>query len=152
MTHVELSLSGAFVPQARTPAEAEFVTSIDRWTTTVAGAIEPCIVIDYTFAVLAVSASGSSLLSLGNPADVLGKPLLGGSLRLIDFTAGRGELTGPELEKIPPLLALTTRRLARGLMRLQPAGGASDLTIDAISTPLWARGQVTASLTFLSRI
>ena len=35
VAHVELSLSGAFVPQARTPAEAEFVTSIDRWRATV---------------------------------------------------------------------------------------------------------------------
>jgi hypothetical protein len=152
VAHVELSLSGAIVPQARTPAEAEFVTSVDRWTATVAGAIEPCLVIDYTFTILAVSASGSALLGLGNPADVIGEPLLGGPLRLIDFTAGRGELTEPELEKIPPLLALTTQRLARGLMRLQPPGGSADLTVDAISTPLWAGGQVTASLTFFSQV
>jgi hypothetical protein len=41
VAHVELSLSGAFVPQARTPAEAEFVSSVERWTITVATAPSP---------------------------------------------------------------------------------------------------------------
>jgi hypothetical protein len=31
VAHVELSLSGAFVPQARTPAEVEFVANLERW-------------------------------------------------------------------------------------------------------------------------
>ncbi len=152
MAHVELSLSGAFVPQARTPAEAEFVASIDRWTSTVASAVEPCLVIDYTSTILAVSGSCSHLLGLGDPFHAVGRPLLGGGLRLIDFTAGRGELGEPETEKIPPLLALTTKRLARGLLRVQPTGDGPDITVDAISTPLWASGHVTASLTFLSQV
>ncbi len=153
MAHVELSLTGAFVPQARTPAEAAFVSSLDRWTATVASAIEACLVIDYTTTVLAASASCCDLLRLGEPLQVVGEPLLGGALRLIDFTAGRGELAEPETEKIPPLLALTTQRLARGLMRIQPPGGdGSDITVDAISTPLWANGQVTASMTFFSPV
>jgi hypothetical protein len=46
VAHVELSLSGAFVPQARTPSEAEFITSVERWSMTVAAADEPCLVID----------------------------------------------------------------------------------------------------------
>ena len=61
MAHVELSLSGAFVPQARTPAEAEFVPNVDRWTATVAAATEPCLVIDATATILAISASCSEL-------------------------------------------------------------------------------------------
>ena len=153
MAHVELSLSGAFVPQARTPADAAFAANVDRWTLTVAAADEPCLVIDFTTTILAISASCSELLGLGDPLEVVGQPLLGGVLRLIDFTAGRGELAEPETEKIPPLLALTTQRLARGLMRVQPADDrASDITVDAISTPLWQTGQVTASLTFLSPV
>jgi hypothetical protein len=153
VAHVELSLSGGFVPQARTPAEAEFVTSIDRWISTVAAAAEPCLIIDYTFTILAISASGSRLLGLGDSLTAVGEPLLGGGLRLIDFTAGRGELGEQETEKIPPLLAFNTERLARGLMRLQPTGGdGSDITVDAISTPLWVNGQVTASLTFFSAV
>jgi hypothetical protein len=158
VAHVELSLSGAFVPQARTPSEAEFVpgaqfaTGIDRWTSTVSSAVEHCLVVDYKSTILALSMSCSELLGLGNSADAVGKPLLGGVLRLIDFTAGRGELTEPETEKIPPLLALSSQRLARGLMRVEPGGRGVDITVDAISTPLWEAGQVVASLTFFSPV
>lgn len=152
MAHVELSLSGAFVPQARTPAESEFVSGVDRWTSTVASAVEPCLVINYPSTILAVSMSCSELLGLGNAADAVGQPLLGGVLRLIDFTAGRSELTEPETEKIPPMLAISSRRLARGLMRVQPGGRGVDITVDAISTPLWEAGQVVASLTFFSPV
>lgn len=152
MAHVELSLSGTFVPQAGTPAGAEFVTSIDRWTSTVASAEEPCLVIDFTTTILAISHSCSRLLGLGDAPGLVGEPLLGGSLRLVDFTAGRGELADPETEKIPPLLALTTQRLARGLMRVQPVQGELDITVDAIATPLWINDQVAASLTFFSQV
>ena len=152
MAHVELSLSGAFVPQARTPAEAEFVANIDRWTATVAAATEPCLVIDVTTTIRAVSPSCSELLGLGKPVDAVGQPLLGGVLRLIDFTAGGGELDEPEVEKIPPLLAIRTKSLARGLMRVQTDGGEPHLTVDAIATPLMAADQVVASLTFFSPV
>lgn len=154
MAHVELSLSGGFVPQARTPAESEFVSSVDRWAATVWQAVEPCLVIDVAFRIVAVSPSASELLGLGKGAEAVGQPLLGGegALRLIDFTAGGGDLTEQEIEKIPPLLALTSERLARGLMRVQPAGEESHLTVDAIATPLLEGGRVAASLTFLSAI
>jgi len=151
VAHVELSLSGAFVPQARTPAEAEFVAGIDRWTSTVATAVEPCLVIDVTTTILAVSPSCSELLGLGKPVDAVGQPLLGGVLRLIDFTAGGGELDEPEIEKIPPLLAIRSKRLARGLMRVQTDREAH-LTVDAIATPLVEAEQVMASMTFFSPV
>jgi len=152
VAHVELSLSGAFVPQARTPAEAEFMAGIERWTSTVAMAPEPCLVIDVTSTILAVSSSGSELLGLGKAADAVGQPLLGGVLRLIDFTAGGGELADLEIEKIPPLLAIRSARLARGLMRVQSEAGGQALTVDAITTPLTQDDQVVASLTFFSAI
>ncbi len=152
MAHVELSLSGAFVPQARTPAEAEFVASIDRWMSTVDGAAEPCLVIDATTTIRAVSPSCSELLGLGKPIEAIGQPLLGGVLRLIDFTAVGSELDEPEVEKIPPLLAIRSRRLARGLMRVRLGGLEPHLTVDAIATPLMAADQVVASLTFFSPV
>ena len=154
VAHVALSLSGAFVPQARTPDESEFVSSVDRWAATVWQALEPCLVIDVAFSIVAVSPSASELLGLGNGMDAVGQPLLGGegSLRLIDFTAGGGDLTEQEIEKIPPLLALTSERLARGLMRVQPSGEDSHLTVDAIATPLLESDRVAASLTFFSAI
>jgi hypothetical protein len=152
VAHVELSLSGAFVPQARTQAEDEFVTGIERWTNTVATAAEPCLIIDGASTILAVSPSCSELLGLGKPADAVGQPLLGGVLRLIDFTAGGGELDEPEIEKIPPLLAIRSGRLARGLMRVQTDAGDAHLTVDAIATPLQDAEQVVASLTFFSAV
>ena len=151
MAHVELSLSGAFVPQARTPAQAEFVTNVERWTFTVATADEPCLVTDPSGAILAVSPSCSELLGLGKPADALGQRLTT-ALHLIDFTAGGGRLEEPEAEKIPPLLAIRSERLARGLMRVIPTAGESPLTVDAIATPLSDGERVAASLTFLSPV
>lgn len=151
MAHVELSLSGAFVPQARTPSEAEFVPSLDRWTTTVTSASEPCLIIDTTTAIVAVSASCGDLLGLGKPPEVLGKPL-GSVLHLIDFTAGAGELEESDADKIPPLLALRSERLARGLLRVVPAPGETPLTVDAIATPLFDNERVAGSMTFFSAV
>lgn len=153
MAHVELSLSGTLsgpVPQARTPAEDDFVGNVDRWTLTVASADEPCLVIARDTTILALSKSCGELLGLGGAA--IGQRLRDGVLRLIDFTAGRGMLGDPETEKIPPLLALSTRRLARGLMRVQPGDHAADVTVDAISTPLSKNGVVVASLTFFAPV
>jgi len=152
VAHVELSLSGAIVPQARTPVGSEFVSSVERWTSTVATAVEPCLVIDVSTTILAVSPSCSELLGLGKPADAINQPLLGSVLRLIDFTAGGGELDEPEIEKIPPLLAIRSKRLARGLMRVQTEGDQAHLTVDAIATPLLDGDQVVASLTFFSPV
>jgi PAS domain-containing protein len=151
VAHVELSLSGAFVPQARTPAEAEFVTGIERWADTVAVADEPCLIVDAGGSILAVSPSCSELLGLGHPADAIGKRLTA-TLQLIDFTAGAGPLEDPEAENIPPLLAVRSERLARGVMRVVPSAEKPPLTVDAISTPLLAGERVAGSLTFLSPV
>jgi len=151
VAHVELSLSGAFVPQARTPAEAEFVPGADRWTATVAAATEPCLIIGTTTAILAVSASCGELLGLGKPPEAIGQPL-GAVLRLLDFTAGAGELEESDAEKIPPLLALRSERLARGLLRVVPGPGETPLTVDAIATPLLDGERVVGSLTFFSAV
>ncbi|WP_250031792.1 PAS domain-containing protein [Paractinoplanes maris] len=151
MAHVELSLSGAFVPQARTPSEAEFVPSLDRWTSTVASAAEPCLIIDTTTAIVAVSVSCGELLGLGKPPEVIGKPL-GSVLHLIDFTAGAAELEESDADKIPPLLALRSERLARGLLRVVPEPGSTPLTIDAIATPLFDNEHVAGAMTFFSAV
>ena len=86
-------------------------------------------------------------------AALIGRPLLDGGLRLLDFTANRGELTEAEADKIPPLLALSSGRLARGLLRVQAASADnSDATVDAISTPVLTDGTVAGSLTFFSEV
>lgn len=152
MAHVELSLSKVSVPAARVPTEPES-DNFDQWSTTVSRAAEPCLLIDVETKVVAISASGCALLRLGAPADVIGLPLLDGGLRLLDFTAARTELTEQEMDKIPPLLALSSGRLARGLLRVQAASaGAPDATVDAISTPVLTHEAVAGSLTFFSKV
>lgn len=151
MAHVELSLSGAFVPQARTPVEAEFLSSVERWTSTVMAAAEPCLIITTEGAIAAVSPAGSDLLGLGKPIEAIGRQLIA-EISLIDFTANAGALEEPEADKIPPLLAVRSGRLARGLMRVVPGPGEPPVTVDAISTPLLDGERVLGSLTFLSAV
>jgi hypothetical protein len=150
VAHVELSLSEVFVPAAGTPTEQEF-DNFGQWAGTVSRAAEPCLLIDADTTVVAISSSGCELLGLGTPEDVIGRPLLEG-LRLVDFSAVPNELTEQETDKIPPLLALHSGRLARGLLRVQGPGADAGTTVDAISTPVLAEGDVAGSLTFFSRV
>jgi hypothetical protein len=152
VAHVEFSLSEAFVPQARTPLEPES-DSFTRWAATVSDAEEPCLLVDRDKNIAAVSQSCCLLLGLGAQSEAIGQPLLGGGLRLLDFTAARNELAEQEIDKIPPLLALSSGRLARGLLRVRAkTPGESDATVDAIATPLLADREVAGSLTFFSEI
>lgn len=151
MAHVELSLSEVFSP-AETPTEPES-DNVGQWSSTVSHAAEPCLLIDAETTVVAISSSGCELLCLGAPEDVIGYPLLEGGLRLVDFTANKSELTEQETDKIPPLLALHSGRLARGLLRVQgPGEDGPGITVDAISTPVLTDGTVAGSLTFFSEV
>ena len=152
MAHVELSLSEVFPPAAETPTEPES-DNVGQWLSTVSHAAEPCLLIDAETTVVAISSSGCELLCLGAPEDVIGYPLLEGGLRLVDFTANKSELTEQETDKIPPLLALHSGRLARGLLRVQgPGEDGPGITVDAISTPVLTDGTVAGSLTFFSEV
>jgi PAS domain-containing protein len=149
--HVELSLSGAIVPPPRTPVEAEFLSSIERWAATVTAAAEPCLIIDDEGAIRAVSPAGAELLGLGKPVEATGRRLIG-AIVLIDFTASAATLEDGEADKIPPLLAVRSRRLARGLMRVLPEPGRPPLTLDAVSTPLFDADRLAGSMTFFSAV
>lgn len=153
MAHVELSLTESFAPHVRPSADSTAAGSVSRWAAMVAEATEPCLVIDGNASIVAASVSCCTLLGLGDPETIEGRFLLDGVLRLVDFTAARGELTEAEIDKIPPLLALSSGRLARGLMRVHDgAEGGLDATVDAIATPLWDDTTVVGSLTFFSAI
>lgn len=155
MAHLELSLTDAFVRKA-TPTPAPKVDNLTRWISTVSDAIEPCLVVNDRMAIVAISLSCCELLGLGAPADVVGRPLLDGALRLLDFTAARHELAEQDIDKIPPLLAVTSGRLARGLLRVSTSTDHravdATATVDAIATPLISNGAVAGSLTFLAKI
>lgn len=153
MAHVELSLSKAFAPLFRTPDEPTPDGSFDRWLSTVTAADEPCLLIDTRLTIAAASESCCRLLSLGLPTAAVGRPLVGGGLRLVDFTAARSELPEPEIDKIPPILAVKSGRLARGLLRVQSSDADdADATVDAIATPVFRRTMVAGSLTFFSPV
>ncbi|MDQ7911049.1 PAS domain-containing protein [Phytohabitans sp. ZYX-F-186] len=152
MAHVELSISEAFVPEARPTMQPELLGSLDLWTPTVAAAGEPCMLIDAEMAIVAISESACQLLGLGSPIDAVGESLLEGVLRLVDFTQARTELPDIEIEKIPPLLAISSGRLARGLLRVQSGGEGEAATVDAIATPLHDEGEVSGSLTFFCEV
>jgi hypothetical protein len=141
--HVELSISDPYLARSGVTVES----SLDRWGDTVSDAAEPSLVIDEQAVVVAVSASLEDLLGLTEPA--VDRPLLDGVLQLLDFADG-GALDAAEVAKTPPLLALSSGRLARGLVRVRCASGPR--TFDAIATPLTQDGQVVGSLTFFSAV
>jgi PAS domain-containing protein len=125
-------------------------TSFGRWADTVFAADEPCLVIDDSMTIVAASASCCALLGLSDQRTAVGRPLLDAGLRLVDFTAARSELAETEVDKIPPLLAVTSGRQARGLLRVH-RDNAND-TVDAIATPLLLDGKVAGSLTFFAPV
>lgn len=143
MAHVELSLT-------EPPRESQPEDSLERWGRTVAAAPEPCLVIDAMSEIIAVSTSACELLGFPGQAAVVGRHLFGGILRLLDFTSVPSLLADSELEKIPPVLAYNSHRLARGLMRVRSADVVR--TIDAVAAPLYERDEVVGSLTFFCQI
>lgn len=121
---------------------------LQRWITAATEADEPCLVVDDQGVIVVVSASCARLLNL-DPAAAAGIALYSDALMLVDFTAAGAPLAASDLALIPPLLAISSRRLARGLLRLKPPGGGPAATLDAVSTPLLEGRDVVGSLTFL---
>ncbi|MFI5955881.1 hypothetical protein [Cryptosporangium sp. NPDC051539] len=100
-----------------------------------------------------MAASSSCHTALGLPSlrgALVGRGLLEDVIELVDFSASRLRLRPDEVERIPPLFALSTGSLARGLMRIR-AGGTT-WTLDAVATPLRVGGSVLGSLTFFHRV
>ncbi len=171
MPHVELSITdfGPVTPPAprRAPeavpaasvdeatTEAPAVDSTDptddplgHWVRAVAAAVEPCLVIDAAGMIVAMSPSCVELLSLAESP--VGADLRSGPLRLVDFSADGGKLNDTEVGKVPPILAVSSGRLARGLIRVRC--GDATVTLDAIATPIGLTGAVAGSLTFFSPV
>lgn len=143
MTHIELSLS----PLEHAPS----ADPLAAWIITVAAAEESCLVIDRHGIVAATSPSFPSLLHQDH--DLVGRHLSDPDvLPLIDFTAAGNELGAAERDQIPPLLALTSGRPARGLMRLRGPAGSGPRTLDAIATALHHRGLIIGSLSFFATV
>lgn len=150
MTHIELSLSPS-APGVQPPPAPEATASdpLEQWAASVSTAEESCLVIDAAGIIVAASAPCARLFCLGQPFELTGRHLLDRRvLVLIDFTAAGNELGEAEREQIPPLLALSSGRLARGLLRVRNSDASR--TLDAISTPLRHHDAVVGSLTFFA--
>lgn len=139
MAHVELSLW----PNVNSG-------SLELWGFVVSMASEPCVVLDSEGVVVAASPGCRQLLGI-EPAESVGLRLADEVLRLLDFNAVSGELRGWEVDVIPPLLAIKSGGLARGLVRISGGAGGSR-TVDAVSTPLKQAGEVVGSLTFFNPV
>jgi PAS domain-containing protein len=150
MTHIELSLSPlAPTPLAQSPLEAGMIDPLESWAASLTATEEPCLVIDATGIIVAASKPCARLFCLSQPAELTGRHMLDREvLYLIDFTAAGNELSESERDQIPPLLALTSGRLARGLMRVRNRNGSR--TLDSIATPLRQGGEVVGSLSFFA--
>jgi PAS domain-containing protein len=125
-------------------------TTVDRWADTVDRATEPCLVIDAKAVVAAASPAACRLLGFSGPQAAVGVCLHDGALPLIDFAAVANALPDTELAKIPPVQALLSHRLARGLLRVRL--GTEVVTIDAVATPLLEGPDVVGSLTFFCTV
>jgi len=132
--HVELSVS---------PPSRSWISSMERWTAPVADATEACLVIDDHEQIRAISPALRTILGL--TIEVVGQKLRD-VVDFLDFAAGAGDLNSVEANKLAPLLALNTGRLARGLIRTKV--GDDFCTLDAIATPIVQAGTTTGSLTF----
>jgi hypothetical protein len=167
--HVELSLidsrrltgrgsgrNGSAVPQQRpTHAPDQGTPPVDnlrRWAAVVMSAPEPSLVLDADTLIVAASSSCAELIGLRDPAMARGRRLRDAGVNLVDFTDPPDTLDKAEAVKIPPLLAITSGRLARGLMRVVCPRSSQAHTMDAVATPLWEGRTVVGSLTFFSMI
>jgi PAS domain-containing protein len=153
LAHIELSLApldaapDALHPSLHVVGPARH---LDAWLDAVSDADEPCLMLDAGGVMLGVSPSCVELLGAESADELLGRGLLEDVIDLVDFTAARERLQDAQLERLPPLLALASGALARGLLRIR--SGDSVRTLDAISTPLRAHGQLVGSLTFFHSI
>jgi len=147
MGHVDLSLSELYESGQH---RERFDGSLDLWAYAVSVANEPSVLVD-VHGIVVTASPGCGVLFGINSADAVGRPLVQGVLRLLDFNTVSGDLPGWEVDKIPPLLAMKTGGLARGLLRVPGADGGPS-TVDAISVPLRDGTDLVGSLTFFSLV
>lgn len=152
VVHIELSLSAADAPADRIPSLRVLSVPhpLGAWLESIAAAEDACLVLDSDGIVLGISPPCVALFGVGAAEDLLGRGLLDDVLDVVDFTASRERLSDAHLERLPPLLALSSGALARGLVRVRTSSGVR--TLDAIATPLHIKGELAGSLTFFHKV
>ena len=127
------------VPDPPAPSQRlDLDTTAAGWVGAVRAAAERCLLLDGEGR---VSAASPTMVSVVGGATALGVRFAD-LVRLVDFTSGAAPQIEPE-RAMPPLRALTTGGLARGLMRLRVADG-SLVTYDVVAVPLQGQRGVLA--------
>ncbi len=120
-------------------------SGLSRWVEQVRASAEACLAVDAAGRVVAMSPSCGELLEL-QPDGCVGALLLD-LVYMVDFTQTGLPLVDAE-RSTPPLRALRSQRLARGLVRLRlPLAGPA--TFDVVGVPLESG---TGALGFLTRV
>jgi hypothetical protein len=104
---------------------------VEAWAPRVREASEAMLLVDATGRLIALSAAAGTLLGL-DPTATAGALLLD-LVRVVDFTAAAVPVPDPEVQ-LPPLRAIATGRLNRGLVRLQ--SGHLVRSYDVVGVPL----------------
>jgi hypothetical protein len=104
---------------------------LDAWAQRVRDAAEAMLLVDASGRLVALSTTAGELLSL-DPTASAGAMLLD-LVEVVDFTAGAVPVPDPDVP-LPPLRAIVTGRLNRGLVRLRSRGGLH--SYDVVGIPL----------------
>lgn len=137
--YIELSLTKSTCDQ----------TTCRSWAAPVRESADACLVLDVQGLVYATSPSCRSELGLPEEIDSQKRSLADGAVRLVTFSPNADALPRADVERVPPLQALNTGALARGLIRV--LAGDVLRTLDAVSTPIHGGADVAGSLTFFRR-
>lgn len=142
MTGSKVTGSHLLLPLTKLPAEPSPPRTLDldsavgsgpiaSWLPAVRASAEACLLLDGHGRVCAASAGAGRVL--GSSARAIGMRFCD-LVSPVDFTSGAAPDLEPE-RSMPPLRALSTGGLARGLMRLRIADG-SLVTYDVVAVPL----------------
>ena len=104
---------------------------VEAWAPRVREAAEAMLLVDASGRLIALSAAAGRLLGL-DPTAATGAMLLD-LVQVVDFTAAAVPVPDPDVQ-LPPLRALATGRLNRGLVRLQ--SGHVVRSYDVVGVPL----------------
>jgi PAS domain-containing protein len=135
---------------AAVPALPPLREELRSWVTVVSATSDACLVVDTDGIVVGLSPAAAELLA-DDAGAIVGRELADDVIVPLDFGASAQPLTDP-VAQLPPLAAVASDVLARGLVRLRP-GGEEMVTLDVVAAPLHGRdGRVIGSLSFLALI
>ena len=139
-------------PRGRHGRHAASDDPVAGWAKLAADAADLVVVLDATGLVLAVSPSAAGLFADANRDGVdqiTGRHLLD-VLDLVDFNPTPGDAS-MYADRIPPLLAIASNALSRGLLRVRTNG--LTVTLDAVAAPLHDRsGALVGVVAFLAKL